>query len=148
MASTIFLRRVMGSLRAADAASEGLLAALPEGVDLKATVTVPRKAWKHRKFFALCAVVHPHQSVYPTIDTFRKALTCALGFADTFKLPDGRTMLFPQSIAFDQMDDVEFDALFDRAVGFICERIIPAANSRDLEREVNEIMAGRRGRAA
>lgn len=148
MAHQLFLRRVMGALRPADAASEELLANLPAGVDLKATITAPRKAWKHRKFFALCAVVQPHQSTYPTIDTFRKALTCALGFADTYKLPDGRTMLLPRSIAFDKMDDAEFDALFDRAVGFICERIIPAANSADLEREVNEIMAGRRGHAA
>jgi hypothetical protein len=148
MSHQLFLRRVMGSLRAADAASEELLAGLPEGVDLKAAITIPRKAWKHRKFFALCAVVQPHQSTYPTIDTFRKALTCALGFSDTFKLPDGRTILMPQSIAFDKMDDAEFDALFDRAVQFICERIIPAANSRDLEREVGEIMAGRRGQAA
>lgn len=148
MAAELYLTRKMGALRPADAASEELLMALPEGVDLKARITVPRKGWKHRKFFALCAVVQPHQETYPTIEKFRKALTCALGFADTYHLPDGRIMIFPQSIAYDAMDDVEFDELFSRAIGFICERILPKANSADLEREVAEIMAGRRGYAA
>lgn len=144
MSTDIFLERVLGSLRPVDRMGREALAALPEGVALRCKVTIPRKGWKTRKFFALCSVVQPHQETYPTVEHFRKALTCALGFSDSFKLPDGRTILIPQSIAFDKMDDAEFDALFDRAVHFICARILPSVNGADLEREVAEIMNGRR----
>ena len=143
MAVEIILQRKLGALRPIDPIGEELMAGLPEGKDMKAKITVPRKGWKHRKFFALCAVVQPHQDTYPTIEKFRKALTAALGFADTYKREDGAIVVFPQSIAYHKMSDDEFDVLFSKAVAFICERIVPGMDSDDLEREVNEIMNGR-----
>lgn len=143
MAKTIFLQKVLGSLRPVDAMGEAELADLPDKVTVKAVITQPRNGAHHRKFFALLNVIYPHQDQYTTHSSFLAAIKVALGYGETVKLDDGRTVLVPGSISFGKMDQTAFEEFYNRAMVLICERIVPGINRRDVEREVSEIMAGR-----
>lgn len=143
MATELFMRRALGTLRPVDAAGEEALRSMRGDEIVHVTIKRKRNERHHRKFFALLNVVFPHQDTYPTMETFRAAVTCALGFADTVKLPDGRVILVPRSISFANMDQTEFDAFYERAVALICTRIIPGIGRADVEREVSDIIVGR-----
>lgn len=147
MSETVFMRRQLGSLRPVDPASAEALERIPAGQDVRVEITRPRNIQHHRKFFALLNAIFPHQSVYPTHKSFRAAMTVALGFGETYKLGDGRTIIIPGSISFDKMDQAEFEQFYDRAVELIVTRILPGVGRADLNREVSDIMAGY-GRAA
>ena len=116
MATELFMKRRLSSLVPTNRMSEELLRNLPEHVTLKIVATQPRNPKHHAKFMALIAAIYPHQSIYPTMDSFRKAITVALGYGDTVKLPDGRVMLIPGSISFAKMDQRAFEEFYERAV--------------------------------
>ena len=139
------MRRTLTGLRPTDAIGGEALERVPLNEDVKVEITRPRRLGHHRKFFALLAAVYPHQSTYGSQNLFRAAIEVALGFGESVKLPDGRMIIVPKSISFANMDQAEFDALFDRAVELIVSRIIPGIDSDDLRREVDEIILGNRG---
>lgn len=147
MASEIFMRRHLNSLMPVDAYGLDALQKLPSGDKdrslLKAVITVPRNAKHSRKFHALLGVVFPHQDTYPTRDSFLAAVKMALGYADSVKLDKGRTIIVPNSISFGKMDQAEFDEFYEKALDLIQTRILPNINREDVEREVNEVLAGR-----
>jgi len=143
MATELFMKRRLSSLVPTNRMSEELLRDLPEHVTLKIVATQPRNPKHHAKFMALIAAIYPHQSIYPTMESFRKAITVALGYGDTVKLPDGRVMLIPGSISFAKMDQRAFEEFYERAVHLILTRVLPGADRPDLEREVMEILEGR-----
>lgn len=142
MAETIFMRRSLGALRPIDPASAEALERIPANQDVRVEITRPRNLKHHRKFFALLNAIFPHQTVYPTHKSFRAAMTVALGFGETYKLGDGRTIIIPGSIAFDKMDQAEFEQFYDRAIELIVTRILPGVGRADLNREVADILIG------
>lgn len=148
MSEIVFMRRKLGSLRAIDPMSAEVLERIPQDEDVKVEITRPRNIKHHRKFFALLNAIYPHQHLYPTRDSFRAAMTVALGFGETVKLPDGRAIIIPHSISFAKMDQAEFEAFYERAVLLIVSRILPGVNRADLNREVEDILAGRAAVAA
>lgn len=143
MAHDLIMRKKLGALRPADALGEEALADLPEGKDLRVKITMPRLGWRHNKFFALLAAVFPHQHDYPTPELLRKKLQRAIGLQDVVYFK-GEREVYDRSIAWDKMDELEFRHVFDRMVQVICEQIIPNVGRADLEREVEDILAGRR----
>ena len=142
MATTIFVKRKLGSIVPVDVYAAEKLADFPPDEILKAVITRPRNHKHSRKFHALLAVIFPHQDTYPTRETFRKAIQAALGYADKINLPNGGFMLEAHSIAFDKMDQTEFEAFYDRVINLIQTRILPGINRDDVNREVEEIMRG------
>ena len=142
MAIEILVRRQMGSLRPIDAMSEAQLLELPQGVTLKAVITRPRNVTFHNKFFALLTVLFPHQSYYPTLTKFRKAVTIALGFCEETVLPSGKIMVEADSIAFHKMKEEDFEALMTRFFDLAETRILPGISRADVEREWEEVMRG------
>lgn len=143
MAETAFMRRHLGALRPIDAMGEEALRAVKPDEVVRVTITRARNVNHHRKFFALLNAVFPHQETYATMETFRAAIQVALGFGDAIKLPDGRTIIVPRSIAFSKLDQKGFEELYDRALTLILTRIVPGVGRADLEREVADIIAGR-----
>lgn len=145
MATELFARRHMGALRPIDAAGEQALADIPQGELVRVTIRRPRNVQHHRKFFALVAAIYPHQDLYPTEETLLAAIKVALGYGESIKLPDGRTIIVPGSISFAKMDQKAFADFYDRALTLILARILPGVNKADLEREIDEILAGYNG---
>lgn len=137
-----FMRRQMGALRPIDAAGEQALAEIPQGELVRVTIKRPRNVNHHRKFFALINAIFPHQDFYPTEETLLAAIKVALGYGESIKLPDGRTIIVPGSISFAKMDQKAFESFYDRALTLILGKILPGVNKADLEREVSDILAG------
>lgn len=142
MAIQVLMRRHLGALRPIDKVGEAALAEIGQSEVVRVEVRRVRNVQHHRKFFALLNAVFPHQQVYPTLDAFRAALSVALGHGEQVKLPDGRIIIVPGSIAFSKMDQSAFDEFYKRAVELVLTRILPGVASADLEREVNEILEG------
>lgn len=136
------LRRQMGALRPIDAMSEAQLLDLPQEVVLKAVITRPRNAKFFRKYYALLALLFPHQTYYPTLTKFRRAVQIALGFCEETVLPSGKIMVEADSIAFHKMKEEDFEALMTRFFELAETRILPGINRADIEREWQEIMKG------
>lgn len=130
-----------GPKPADDATAEAMKPYLGKTIRMK--WAAPRNVGHHNKFFALLNTVFPHQSVYPTFDTFRDAVSVALGYGDTVKLGDGRTIICAKSISFAKMDQVAFGEFYDRAVNLILTKILPHVDRADLEQQVHDILDGR-----
>lgn len=144
MAETVFLVKTLGGLRASNDVSAEIIDAIPVGQEVKAEITRPRNLRHHNKLFALIGVIYPHQTSYATRRAFRAALLCAAGHCEAVTLPDGRTVLVPESISFGKLDQAGFEQVYDRALTVITDRILPAISRDDVEREVEEILAGRK----
>ena len=144
MAIEIMLRRHLGALRPINAMGEEQLADLPAGVVFKAVLTSqkPRSITYFNKFFALLTVLYPHQSYYPTMLKFRKAVTIALGFAEETVLPSGKIMVEAESIAWHKMKEADFEQLMKRFFELAETRILPGIDRKDVEREWEEVMKG------
>ena len=104
MATQLLMKRQGKGLVPADPVAAELMAKLPMGKVLKGTISQPRNPDHHRKFFALLGAVFPHQDTYATNESFLSAIKCALGYGESVKLLDGRTVLVPGSISFAKMD--------------------------------------------
>ena len=143
MAETVFLTRTLGGLRPSNSLAAEALDRIPVGQEIKAEITRPRHLVHHRKFFALLQAIYPHQDTYSTMRAFRAALTCAAGHCEATTLPDGRTILIPESISFGKLDQAGFEQFYDRALDVVLTRILPGINRDDVTREVDEILAGR-----
>lgn len=142
MATEAFFVRHLGALRPADAMAEEILGEIANGETVKLSITRPRNILFHRKFFALLKVLFPHQSYYPTLTKFRKGVTIALGYCEETKLPSGKIMVEPSSIAFHKMDETEFDAFMKRFFELAETRILSGIDRKDVEREWEEVMKG------
>lgn len=148
MADTIYLRRTIGGLKPDNALGEEIIAKIPMGSVVSAEIRRPRHLRHHRKLFALLQAIFPHQDTYPTFKAFRAAVLCAVGHCEAVPLPDGRTVLVPESISFAKLDQSGFEQLYDRALDLILTRILPGIDRDDVEREVSTILAGRWAEAA
>lgn len=138
MAIELTMRRTLGGLRPTDAMGEEALNEYPIGADLKIKATKGRHPVHHRKFMALLHAVYEHQDTWPTFDLFRRAVQRACGFSEVVN-----DQVFDVSIAWSKMDQAEFEELYKKAVHLIQTRIIPGVDSADLQRQVDEILAGR-----
>lgn len=141
MSDPVFLRRTLTGYVPFDDAGQAAHAATPLGAIVKAKITRPRNVGHHRKYWAVLNAIHPHQELYPTPGLLHAAVKAALGYADTIKL-DGKVVVVPRSIAFDAMDQDEFEKFWDRFMALVSTRIIPGIDRRDLEREVADIVNG------
>lgn len=134
----------LGKLDPVDPRSAEVWSELPRGKVLRAKVQQPRNVQHHRKYWALIGCIWPHQDIYPTSEALNDGIKQAIGHVrEVVNAETGEKSYAPASIAFDKMDQDAFEQFYDRAVDLICRRIIPGLNRADLEREVNEILAGR-----
>ena len=144
MATELWLTRRMDTLLPANTQCLEDMRKLPADKWLLAELRMPRNVKHHRKFMAVLQAVYPHQDMWPTFNSFRKAFTAALGHGEIVTAKDGRKFIDANSISFAAMDQVEFDEFYARAIDFVLTKILPGVNSRDLEREVADILEGRR----
>jgi hypothetical protein len=144
MATELWLSRRMDALVPANAQALESLRKLPADKWLLCELRMPRNVKHHRKFMAVLQAVYPHQDMWPTFNSFRKAFTAALGHGEVVTAKDGRKFIDADSISFATMDQTEFDEFYARAIEFVLTKVLPGVDSRDLEREVADILEGRK----
>ena len=137
-------RSPMGHIVPANAQSAEALSAIPAQEWRKVKVWLPRNVKHHRKYFALLNAIFPHQTMWPTFNKFREKFEEALGLGEYHVNGRGERYFEKDSISFDKMGQDEFEQFYNRAIALIMTRILPGVESQDLEREISDIMEGRK----
>ncbi len=145
MALEIRVRRVLNRLVPVDKLAEDDMMELDADTVYDAKVWKKRNSNHHRKYFALVNAIFPHQSAWPTTKALHDQLKMAVGFSYEAKdMATGEIRVYPDSIAFDRLDQAEFSQVYDRIVDVILTRVLPGVGRRDLEGQVLDILAGRK----
>lgn len=143
----LWLIRKMDMLVPANEQSLDALRKMKQGEWYRAEVRMPRNVKHLRKYFALLAAVHPHQTMWPTFNKFRAKFEEALGHGEYHVNGRGEKYFEPESISFAAMQQDEFDEFYEKAVDLILTRILAGVGRDDLDRQVNEILEGRKEKA-
>jgi hypothetical protein len=134
--ATIYLKRVPHGLAIADG---DLLDGWKLGDILRADIVKPRNGGLHRKAFSLLKVLHPHTD-YASIETLRQAMTLGAGYVDTVVNPmTGNASFVPRSWSFKGMDDMEFEAFYNRLID-VALKLLPGSTRDDWEAAEREII--------
>jgi hypothetical protein len=145
MAVELWLRRSMDHLVPANAEARELMRTIKDDRWVLCEVRNPRNVKHHRKYFALLQAVFPHQSQWPTFKSFQRQMKKALGHGEWVVSGDGKYKDFIEdSISFASMDQDEFEEFYSRALEIILTRILPSVDLDDLNREVADILEGRK----
>ena len=109
-------RKVNESLFPVDDESRELLSKMPRGEEVLIDYTTGRSAKNHRRFFAFVRMTYDWQDVYENADIWRKILLILGGQFDAVIGKKGTVQYFPKSISWDEMDEIEFSASFNKVI--------------------------------
>lgn len=92
-----------------------------------------RNAGNHRRFFEFRNLTFDLQDVYQDKEIWRKVLEINAGHFELVIDKDGTAHYWPKSIAWDEMDEVEFADLFNRVVNGFLEKYGEGISQDDLD---------------
>lgn len=118
---SIFMERTLTGLGATDNEGIDVLKRVPLGELVRCEITRPRNLQHHKKFFALLNVVCDATDKWPTSQRLLLELKDVLGYVSQETLSTGRILDVPRSISFARMDQIAFDAFYDRSLKTLCE---------------------------
>jgi hypothetical protein len=133
----LFLRRTLTGFAPADADAAEIARSFKVGQVYRAKVTKPRSYQHHKLIMAL---------LWPSFDTFRKAIALEAGHTETVITRDGTIHEGPGSLSYDALDEVEFTRV-SAAMMTICAQILEV-ETPELAGEVSRYADDRYGRAA
>jgi hypothetical protein len=142
MALEVLLLREGSKLVAADPISYDAIQSIRAKERVTASIRRSRNPRHHAKLFALLQVVFENQKQCPTVHDLLNALKLATGLFETGMTIDKVPYVVPQSIAFASMTQDRFEQWYDRAVEVILTKILPAANRKELDDRVHQILDG------
>lgn len=106
------------------------------GQEYQIVLTMPRNYKFHCKFFALLKVVYENQEKYDNYEAFRHEVQMRCGHYAAHTHLTGLVSYVPKSISFADMDEIQFSALYDRAIDVLIENFIPGTDRDELIAEV------------
>jgi len=145
----LFIRSSAGLLPADDEAREWL-AELRYGVTVAAKVRVPRNIKFHRKFWAMMRVAYANWDK-PTIETPFGPATCPLsefsrnvrilaGYGEPVANTRGEWRMQAKSISFSNMDESEFEKVYNACLNVIFQRFLPDWDNEVMQDAINQMM--------
>lgn len=136
-----YVKKVFGKFEAADDPSYEIMKKYKQGEVYRAKIWKPRDIIKHRKFFILINnVVFPNQDKYDSEDSLRREITLRCGYYSEHVTLKGKTIFIADSIAFNKMDDIEFEQLYSKAIDIILQYFLKGSTQEELEEEVQRIL--------
>lgn len=90
-----------------------------QGQTLVITWAEPRSGPFHRRHFALLASVFECQDQFSDPDQFRKWVEVGAGHCDLVPGPRGKPCAIPRSIAYEKLEQGDFQKLHEAVVGFL-----------------------------
>jgi len=96
----------------------------------------PRNVAHHRKFFAMLKLVYDNQEYYRSMDDLLNVCKLAIGHCDQIATKKFGVVSLPKSLSFANVDQHEFEALYDAAVHWVLSEVIPGMKRADLDAEV------------
>jgi hypothetical protein len=120
------------------------LSKIPNGSEIRVEIKARRNVKRHRMLFAMLKIVVEHRGdSFPSTENVLDALKVASGHVETIIHPiTGEVYLKPKSIAFENMDESEFNRFFDRCVWIVCERWFNGMHEDDLRQEIYSLVDG------
>jgi len=116
----LLLRKYGNALVPVDDAMAEEFNKLKSGQDYEIQTRKSRNPKFHRKFFALIKLGHDNTQLDMPLDSYRKYITMKAGFFQKFPTRKGE-YIEPISIAFDSMDESEFEEVYNRVLDKIIE---------------------------
>jgi len=98
----------------------------------------PRNPLFHNKFMSMVRVVYSNQEKYQTFESVLNVFKVELDHCDTIFMED-LVVKIPKSISFAAMDEIEFDAFYNRAVEFALTEFLPSVTRAELDEYVSQI---------
>lgn len=137
------------SLIPTDDEGSDMLAKIKDGAQVIVEVKRSRNPQHHRLYFALVRLVFANlpeamAARYPTQDILHNALKVSAGVRTEFTLANGQTGWIPGSIAFEKMDQSEFDAFFDNCVRCVVKYFLPGVTDEQVREQVEQMIGGGR----
>lgn len=117
----LLVKTLNGSLKPAYDADYENLKKIKAGATVECEIKQPRNIKFHRKFFALINLVFQNQEQYNSIEHLRKDLIIASGHYEERYNFEGVQIFEPKSISFSNMDETEFNQLYNDVVDTICK---------------------------
>lgn len=139
MAETFICVNRLGVLAPCDEQGRDAIAKIGHGKQVLVTVKKSRNPYHHRKLFAMLNIVLQNQDYYKDTEQLLGACKLATGHVDLINTKHGVVGL-PKSISFHSMDQLAFNAFYDRAVQWVVEDVIPGLSARDLDEAVAEAL--------
>jgi hypothetical protein len=78
----------------------------------------PRNARFHRLHMAMIARLFDNQEQFADVDALRQWLYVGAGFCDFYPGPKGRMVAIAKSVAWDKLDDAEFEEAHGKVLAF------------------------------
>jgi hypothetical protein len=119
------------------------LETMKPGKWLRLEWSAPRNGPHHRKFMALVNLVTENSERYPTIPQALVAIKLAAAYFDPHIDPrTGEIIPIPHSIAYDAMDQDEFDKFYSAALDGVLQTILPTMSKETAEKLMDMIVEG------
>lgn len=116
---------------------------MASGTWLRMEWAVPRNGPHHRKLFALLTLVAENSETYETTKKALVGVKLASGYVDHVVDPrTGEITQVPQSIAFESMEQDEFDKFYDAAIDGVLRHILPQFDREIADRLLEQIVMG------
>jgi len=112
-----------------------------EGEVYRCEIKKPRNIKFHRKFFALLQYVFENQDKYDNAEDLRVEIELKAGNYTEHITTKGKMIYIPKSIAFEKMDNIEFEKLYNKAVDVILKDFIIGDTKENIEAQVQDILA-------
>ena len=110
------------------------------GEILRAKVSKPRNINFHRKYFALLNVAFDNQDKYDSFEDLRVEVQLKCGWYQEHVTTKGQMIYIPKSIAFANMDEIEFAELYDKAIDIILANFCIGSTKEEIDQKVLEIL--------
>ena len=73
----------------------------------------------HKKYFALINLAFENQEFYKDLNQFRKIMEMKSGYFDIVPTDKGYNLFIPKSIAYDKLNQVDFEELYNKVLNEI-----------------------------
>lgn len=107
------------------------------GDSVTAKLGVPRSVGFHRKFFALIRYTYNHMgeemhTKFPSEEALRLELTLQAGYWSKHVTMGEKEIIYPQSIRFDKMDQVEFEKLYSTVLDVVLKWFVDYIDNEEI----------------
>lgn len=143
----LLMKRVGYSLRPWDEMAEQDMLELSDSGPIMVKVT-KKRSLPHNRFYFACLRSMEKSGATSTVSEMHNAAKIKTGLVAICQLPNGEYVAFPDSTAFDKMDQAEFNAWFPKAVAFWKSSGLWQWLSPDLREKVTEGITLHDGREA
>ena len=98
----------------------------------------PRKAWRHKKYFALLQIVVDNTD-YVNVDQVLILVKLKLGYYDTIINTNGKPIYSPKSISFGTMDEEPFRIFYNDTVNIILSDFLTNWKNDDIMKAIEQV---------